>query len=131
MLITQETAYPYAFGEHGSQAASSLLNTMRDGTGDEIAIGYSNVVSSPIFTGDYTLQQLKWLMTFKTVAYRCEYTGAEIQRTMEWLVNVKEDGSNPIRHYNNIPVTSGMEYTVTDNGDGTSVSYTHLRAHET
>ena len=119
VLITQKTAYPYTFGEHGIPAASSLLNTMRTGTGDEIAIGYSNVVSSPIFTGDYTLQQLKWLMTFKTIAYRCQYTGEEIQRIMEWLVNVKEDGSNPIRHYNNIPVTSGMEYTITDNKDGT------------
>ena len=119
VLITQETAYPYAFGEHGSPAASSLLNTMRTGTGDEIAIGYANVASSPIFTGDYTFQQLKWLMTFKTIAYRGEYTGEEIGRIMDWLVNVKEDGSNPIRHYNNIPVTSGMEYTITDKGDGT------------
>lgn len=119
VLITQETAYPYDFGEHGSPAASSLMNTMLKGIGDDIAIGYSNVVSSPIFTGDYTEQQLKWLMTFKTIAYRGEYTGAEIQRIMEWLINVKEDGSNPIRHYNNIPVTGGMEYTITDNGDGT------------
>lgn len=30
-----------------------------------------------------------------------------------------EYGSNPIRHYNNVPVTSGMEYTIRDNGDGT------------
>lgn len=121
VIITQETAYPYTFGEHGIPAASSLLNTMRTGTGDEIAIGYSNVVSSPVFTGDYTEQQLKWLMTFKTIAYRGEYTGAEVKRIMNWLVNVKEDGSNPIRHYNNIPVTSGMEYTLTDKGDGTYV----------
>ena len=119
VLVTQETAYPYTFGEHGSPSASSLLNTMRYGTGDEIAIGYSSVASSPVFKGDYTEQQLKWLMTFKVIAYRGEYTGAEIRRIMEWLVHVKEDGSNPIRHYNNIPVTSGMEYTITDNGDGT------------
>ena len=119
VLITQETAYPYTFGAHGSPAASSLMNTMRKGTGDEIAIGYSNIVSSPVFTGDYTEQQLKWLMSFKTIAYRGEYTGEELRRIMEWLVNVKEDGSNPIRHYNNIPVTSGMEYTMKDNGDGT------------
>lgn len=119
VLFTQKTAYPYTFGKHGSPAASSLLNTMRTGMGDDIAIGYSNVVSSPVFEGDYTKQQLKWLMTFKTVAYRGQYTGAEIQRMMEWLVNVKEDGSNQIRHYNNIPVTSGMEYTLTDHGDGT------------
>ena len=30
-----------------------------------------------------------------------------------------QDGSNPIRHKNVIPVTSGMEYTMKDNGDGT------------
>ncbi|MGN1027707.1 MAG: 5'-nucleotidase C-terminal domain-containing protein [Faecousia sp.] len=119
VIITQQTPYPYTFGEHGSPAASSLMNTMRTGTGDEIAIGYSNVVSSPVFAGDYTEQQLKWLMTFKTIAYRGAYTGEELQRIMEWLVNVKEDGANPIRHYNNIPVTSGMEYTIIDNGDGT------------
>lgn len=118
VLITQQTAYPYTFGEHGSPSASSLMNTMRYGTGDDIAIGYSSVASSPIFTGDYTEQQLKWLMTFKVTAYRGEYTGAEIKRIMEWLVNVKEDGSNPIRHYNNIPVTSGMEYTIRDQGSG-------------
>lgn len=29
------------------------------------------------------------------------------------------DGSNPIRHKNLMPVTSGIEYTVSDNGDGT------------
>ena len=118
-IITQQTAYPYTFGDHGSPAASSLMNTIRAGTGDDIAIGYSSVVSSPVFTGDYTEQQLKWLMSFKTIAYRGAYTGAEVRQIMDWLVNVKEDGSNPIRHYNNIPATSGMEYTITDNGDGT------------
>ncbi|MGN0817996.1 MAG: 5'-nucleotidase C-terminal domain-containing protein [Candidatus Coproplasma sp.] len=125
IVLSQKTAYDYAFGEHGSPAASSLMNTMRrgavddEGNCDDIAIGYSSVVSSPVFAGEYTEQQLKWLMTFKTVAYRGEYTGAEIRRIMEWLINVKEDGSNPIRHYNNMPVTSGMEYTVKGNGDGT------------
>ena len=33
---------------------------------------------------------------------------------MEWLVNVKEDGTNPIQHRNQMPVTSGLEYTVTE-----------------
>ncbi|MGN1066459.1 MAG: hypothetical protein ACI4QH_01480 [Candidatus Fimimonas sp.] len=37
---------------------------------------------------------------------------------MEWLINVKEDGSNPVRNYYILPVTSGMEYTVKDNGNG-------------
>ena len=50
-----------------------------------------------------------------------ELTGAELKQYMQWLVNTKADGSKPIRHSNLIPVTSGMEYTLTDSGDG---SYT-------
>lgn len=119
IIIQQKEAYPLTFTEHGSPSASSLLNTMRTGLGQDIAIGYSSVASSPVFEGPYTEQQLMWLMTFKTIAYKCEYTGEEILRIMEWLVNVKEDGSNPVRHYSNLPVTSGMEYTVKDMGNGT------------
>ena len=33
--------------------------------------------------------------------------------------NREPDGANPIRHKNVIPATSGMEYTMKDNGDGT------------
>ena len=119
VLFTQENAYAYSITDAGNPAASSMMNTLRKGTGDDIAIGYSNVVSSPVFKGDYTEQQLKWLMGFKTVVYRAEYTGEEVLALMDWLVNVKEDGSNPIRHRNTIPVTSGIQYAMKDNGDGT------------
>ena len=37
---------------------------------------------------------------------------------MDWLVNVKEDGSNPIPHRNLMPVTSGLAYTVTEYEQG-------------
>ena len=118
ILFTQEKAYSNDFGIHGSAAASSLMNTLRAANNEQIAISYASVASSPIFSGDYTMQQIKWVMTFKNDAYRGEYTGAEIRRIMEWLVNVKEDGSNPIRHRNQMPVTSGMEYTVTETERG-------------
>ena len=55
---------------------------------------------APIFVGDYTMQQVKWIMTFRNAIYRGDYTGAEVRRLMDWLVNVKEDGSNPIHHRN-------------------------------
>ena len=118
VLFTQNTAYSNDFGVHGSQAASSLMNTLRYVNDDQIAIGYASVASSPVFAGDYTMQQVKWIMTFRNAIYRGEYTGAEIRRIMYWLVNVKEDGSNPIRHRNQMPVTSGMEYTVTETERG-------------
>ena len=57
-------------------------------------------------------------MTARNAIYRGEYTGEEVRRFMEWMVNVKEDGSNPIRHRNLMPVTSGLEYTVTETERG-------------
>ena len=118
VLFTQEKAYSNDFGIHGSAAASSLMNTLRAESGDQIAIGYASVVSSSIYEGDYTLQQVKWIMTFRNAIYRGEYTGEEVRRIMEWLVNVKEDGSNPIHHRNQMPVTSGLAFTVTETERG-------------
>ena len=118
VLFTQRKAYSNDFGVHGSAAGSSLMNTLRRANDDQIAISYASVVSSPIFAGDYTMQQIKWIMTYKNDAYRGRYTGAEIRRIMDWLVNVKEDGSNPVRHRNQLPITSGMEYTVTETERG-------------
>ena len=118
VLFTQKTAYSNDFGVHGSPAASSLMNTLREANEDQIAIGYASVASSPVFAGDYTVQQVKWIMTFRNALYCGEYTGEEIRRIMDWLVNVKEDGSNPVHHRNQMPVTSGMEYTVTETERG-------------
>lgn len=108
ILFTQKEAYSNDFGEHGSPAASSLMNTLRMANNDQIAIGYASVASSPIFAGDYTMQQIQWIMTYKNDVYRGKYNGAEIRKIMEWLVNVKEDGSNPIRHRNQMPVTKQL-----------------------
>ena len=118
VLFTQKTAYSNDFGVHGSPAASSLMNTIREANEDQIAIGYASVASSPVFEGDYTMQQVKWIMTFRNALYRGTYTGEEVRRIMDWLVNVKEDGSNPIHHRNQMPVTSGLEYTVTETERG-------------
>ena len=114
VMFTQETAYSNDFTEHGSAAASSLMNTLRAAFDDQIAVGYSPVATTSIYAGDYTLQQAKWILTARNAIYRGEYTGAEVRRFMDWLVNVKEDGSNPVRHRNLMPATSGLEYTVTE-----------------
>ncbi|MBS7315907.1 MAG: extracellular solute-binding protein [Clostridiaceae bacterium] len=114
VMFTQKNAYSNDFTEHGSQAASALVNTLCAAFDDQIAIAYSPVASTSIYAGDYTLQQAKWILTARNSIYRGEYTGEEVRRFMDWLVNVKEDGSNPIHHRNLMPVTSGMEYTVTE-----------------
>ena len=114
VMFTQKTAYSNEFTEHGSAAASSLMNTIRSSMEADLAIGYSPTVSTSIYAGDYTLQQAKWVLTARNSIYQGEYTGEEVWRFMDWLVNVKEDGSNPICHRNLMPVTSGLEYTVTE-----------------
>ena len=119
VLASQKTGYDYAFGKNGSPAASAVVNTIRSQYGSDIAIGYSSVVTTSVFAGDYTEQQLNWLVANREAMRSGQLTGAEVKELMEWLVNVKEDGSNPIRHKNLLPVTSGMEYELTDEGDGT------------
>ena len=114
VMFTQKTAYSNEFTEHGSAAASSLMNTIRSSMEADLAIGYSPTVSTSIYAGDYTLQQAKWVLTARNSIYQGEYTGEEVWRFMDWLGNGKEGGSNPIQHRNLMPVTSGMEYTVTE-----------------
>ena len=114
IMFTQETGYSNDFTEHGSAAASSLMNTIRASMEADMAIGFSPTVSTSIYAGDYTLQQAKWVLTARNSIYQGEYSGEEVWRFMDWLVNVKEDGSNPICHRNLMPVTSGLEYTVTE-----------------
>ena len=117
-VLTQETAYSSAFGEHGIPAASSVMHTLRQGKECDISIGYSPILSAPIFAGEYTKQQLTWLLTQKTAGYTAEYTGAEIESFMRWLIDVKEDGSNPVRNRYVLPVTSGIEYSVKEEKGG-------------
>ena len=119
IVTRQNTAYPYSDDKGGSPAASAVVNTLRSATGSDIAVGYSNVVSGPIYAGDYTTRQLNWLLSGCLTMRQGTLTGAQIWTLMEWLINEKEDGSNPIRHHNLIPVTSGMTYRMRDNGDGT------------
>lgn len=119
IVTTQQTGYDYAFGEHGSPAASAVVNTILNQKGADVAIGYSNVITAPVFEGDYTAQQLNWLLANRVELRQGQLTGAETVQLMEWLVNVNEDGNNPVRHSNLLPITGGMEYTAIDNGDGT------------
>ena len=114
VLFTQNTAYPIDMTEHGSAAASSVLTALRATYDADIAVGYSPIVSTSIYCGDYSQQQLLWVMAGNYGVTQGEYTGAELLQMMEWLVNVKDGGANPIRHRSFMPVTSGMEYKVTE-----------------
>ena len=117
IITTQKTGYDYAMGDHGSPAASAVVNTAREQWGADVAIGYTSVVAAPVFAGEYTAQQLHWLTANRLYLRHGSFTGGELKTLMQWLVDVKEDGSNPIRG-GLMPVTSGLEYTVTTDGTG-------------
>lgn len=118
IVLTQDKAYSNELGEHGSPAASSFVNTMLAANEQEIAIAFGPVTSSPVYKGEYSLQQIKWLMSYKTDIYLGEYTGAEVRQLMEWVVNAREDGVNPIYHKTLMPVTGGMSYTAIESEPG-------------
>ena len=118
VLFTQNTAYSIDMTNHGSAAASSLMNALRATYDASIAVGYSPLVSTSIYCGEYSKQQILWVMAGNYAVSQGEYTGAELRQMMEWLVNVKDNGANPIRHRNYMPVTSGMEYKVTEYEQG-------------
>ena len=119
VVMVQDESYPISFEENGNQAASAVLNTIRSSIGCDIAISYASLVSTPIYKGEYTLEEINWIQTYKNPVYGGVYTGEEINDIMSWLINTNIDGANPIRHKNSMPVTSGMEYEIKDNGDGT------------
>ena len=58
VLFTQNTTYSLDMTDHGSAAASSLMNALRATYDASIAVGYSPLVSASIYCGDYSKQQL-------------------------------------------------------------------------
>ncbi|MDD6050565.1 MAG: extracellular solute-binding protein [Clostridiales bacterium] len=119
IITTQEKAYAYADGKGGHPAASAVMNTLRKATQSDLAVGFSSLVTAPVFAGAYTEQQLNWLLVSRLGMRKGTLTGAEVRTLMQWLVNPQQDGANPIRHSNLIPVSSGMAYQVTAHQDGT------------
>ena len=82
-------------------------------------IGYSALITSSVYKGDYTAQQLRWLVPNRASLRVAQLTGAQVLEVMDWLINVKENGANPVRHRNLLPVVSGMEYAVHSGDTGT------------
>ena len=116
IVASLQTGYGYTPGNN--RAASAVANTLRRAMGTDLMIGYSSLVASSVYAGDYTAEQLRWLICNRAGMKTARLTGAQVLETMEWLVNVKENGANPVRHRNLLPVVSGMEYRVRAGGDG-------------
>ena len=137
IVYTSDIYEPYGMTETGNRAESSTLNLIREGLWvssenkryaytetegyekTEVAISFSGLNATPVFKDDYTLYMLNNVICPRKTVYIMDMTGAEIDQLLTELINVREDGSNPIIHENMLPVVSGFSYTIKNNGDGT------------
>ena len=137
ILYTSNIYEPYGMTENGNRAESSTLNLIREGVWvskddkklvysetegykkPEIAISFSGLNATPVFKDDYTAYMLNNLICPRKSVYTMEMTGEEIDMLLKELINVRENGNNPLIHENMLPVVSGFSYSVKNNGDGT------------
>ncbi len=114
-----DTGYSYIFDpEHGSQAASAVLNSVREETGAELLIGPAAAVAGDISAGDYTQAELGFLTMGEspTVAL-CEMTGDQLYRYVEYILTARGKRGS-VSNDSTLYVSSGFEMAIrrTDSG---------------
>lgn len=80
--------YAYAFQpEGGSEAASAVINSLREAMGTQFFVGQASNVAGNILAGDYTEEQLKFLTQGETTEILlCDMTGEQLYRYMEYVL---------------------------------------------
>ncbi len=136
-VFTNDRYIPYAMTSGGNLAENAMLTTMRDGIwfepetyvlhydGNEaeglfradVAVAFSGLLDWSIFAGDYTSTDIVRLASPRKGILVGDLTGAEIDRLMKELIDVRKGGQNPIPHVNMIPVTSGFSYKIRQTGN--------------
>ena len=110
---TVETGYPYAFdSRHGSQAASAVMNSVREEVGAQLLVAPASAVAGNIAAGNYTRTQLGFLtMGESPVIALCEMTGDQLYRYMEYVLSVPGKRGS-VSNDSTLYVSSGFEMTV-------------------
>lgn len=80
--------YEYGFRpEGGSEAASAVINSLREAVGTQMFIGQASNVAGNIIAGDYTREQLAFLTQGETTdMLLCEMTGEQLYRYVEYVL---------------------------------------------
>ncbi|MCM1326739.1 MAG: ABC transporter substrate-binding protein [Bacteroidales bacterium] len=114
-----DTGYSYTFDpEHGSQAASAVLNSLREEVGTQMLIGPAEAVAGNIIAGDYTQTELRFLTMGETpVIVLCEMTGEQLYQYVDYVIT-NRGGRGAVINDSTLYVSSGFEMTVkkTDTG---------------
>ncbi|MCM1296114.1 MAG: ABC transporter substrate-binding protein [Muribaculaceae bacterium] len=117
--VSIETGYPYAFDpEHGSQAASAVMNTLREELGTDLLIGQSINVAGNIMAGDYTESELQFLTIGESEdILLCGMTGEQLWRYLEYLLSTPEKRGS-VANDSTLYVSSGFEMELEKTEDG-------------
>ena len=84
----------------------------------DVAISYQGLMNSSFFEGDLTATEVFQMITSRKQVCYATFTGEEIEKLLKELIDVRDDGHNPIIHDNLIPVVSGFSYSIEDMGNG-------------
>ncbi|MCM1334716.1 MAG: extracellular solute-binding protein [Bacteroides sp.] len=114
-----EREYLYAFQKKGgSEAASAVMNTVREETGTELLIAPAAYVAGNIASGDYSADELGFLTMGEGVStLTCRMTGDQVKRYISYVLSVKGRRGSVVNE-STLYVTSGFKTIVAKNGDG-------------
>ena len=114
-----DTSYPYAFDpDHGNQAVSAVMNSLREEVGTQLALGQTSDVSGDIVAGSYTQAQLRFLTTSESRSVLlCEVTGDQLYRYISAALDAR-DVRCAVRSDSELFVSSGFAMELRRDGEG-------------
>ncbi len=110
--------YSYGFNPHGgSQAASAIMNTLREELETDLLVGQACNVAGNICAGDYTETELRFLTMGESMdILLCHMTGEQLYQYMDYVLTVPGRTGSVIND-STLYVSSGFEMEIqkTDN----------------
>lgn len=114
-----ERDYEYGFRpEGGSEAASAVINSLREAVGTQMFVGQASNVAGNIMAGDYTKQQLGFLTQGETTEMLLsEMTGEQLYRYMDYVLTTPGRRGSVIND-STLYVSGGFEMEVRRTDEG-------------
>lgn len=111
----------YAYGfrpEGGSEAASAVINSLREAVGTQFFIGQASNVAGNIRAGDYTKEQLRFLTQGETTEILfCDMTGEQLYRYVEYVLTTPDKRGSVIND-STLYVSGGFEMEIRRTDEG-------------
>lgn len=118
-VATIENGYLYEFTEHGSEAFSARVNTLRALSGDELLLAHSVMNTSDIYEGSYTEKELNNLIQAGGIRFnrKDSITGKELREVVRCAVEGCGTLFDPIS-LSTLPASSGFEMVISEDENG-------------